>query len=171
MIEVASLAALAFILSIALKSEKMLLSEKINELHKKVDPSIGEELKIESVKQVVDLIKTIRYEPEVIDRVSNPRELLNRGYGDCEDFAVLTYSLLEHLGLNPKFAIAYNEEDPEAHAFVFYKCQYNCNTYYIFSNRDFFKASSVEEAAKMLGYSNVIYEKPETIKLAVNQEA
>lgn len=148
------------LLCVALRSRKTLLTNKIHEFHSKVDPSIGEELGIESVKQIPEILKKIKYEPDIIDYVQTPRETLEKGYGDCEDFAVLTYSLLDYLGLNPRFAIAFNFDDPEAHAFVFYKCPYNCSTYYFFSNDDVFTAKSVEEAANMLGFTNVIYEKP-----------
>ena len=148
-----------YLLYIALRQQPLTVFEdKIKEMKSKVDPSIAEELGIESVKQITDLVKTLKYRAEVIDYVQSPREFLESGVGDCEDFAVLVYSLLDYLGLNPKFAIAWNPDDPEAHAFVFYKCPDCSGKYYVFSNKDFFEASSPLEAANMLGYQNIVYE-------------
>ena len=148
----------AYLLYLTIKPIKSSLRDRISEIKSKADPSIGEKLEIESVKQIKELLQTINYRPDILDRVQTPQELLESKEGDCEDFAVLTYSLLDYLGLNPGIAIAYTPGDPEAHAFVFYPCQY-CNKYYIFSNKDFFEASSVEEAANMLGFEKVVYEK------------
>jgi len=75
---------------------------------------------------------------------------------NCEDFSALTYSLLLYLGLNPGIAIAYSDDDPESHAFTFFWCT-QCNEYYVFSNKDVFRARSIEEAANMLGFSKVVY--------------
>jgi len=149
----------AYLLYLTLKPTEAKLKQKLVEIKSKTEPSIGKKLKIESVKQIQQLLQTIKYRPDVFDKVQTPEELLQSKEGDCEDFSVLTYSLLDYLGLNPGIAIAYTPGDPEAHAFVFYKCPYCENKYYIFSNKDLFEASSVEEAANMLGFSNVIYEK------------
>jgi len=149
----------AYLLYLTLKPLESSLIDRISAIKSKADPSIGEKLEIESVKQIKELLQTINYRPDILDRVQTPQELLESKEGDCEDFAALTYSLLDYLGLNPGIAIAYTPGDPEAHAFVFYPCQYCENKYYIFSNKDFFEASSVEEAANMLGFSKVIYEK------------
>lgn len=159
----------AYLLYITFRPIEKDLLKRLYLIKSKADPSIGEELGIESVNQIYDLIQTIEYRPDVFDTVQSPRELLESKKGDCEDFSVLTYSLLQYLGLNPGIAIAYTPGDPEAHAFTYFYCQ-NCNEYYIFSNRDLFKATSVEEAANILGFTNVIYEKvPEsTISKLIN---
>ena len=133
--------------------------DRLVEISRKEDESLAYELNVEDVDDVKSIISKLKYYTnDFVDVVKSPRQTIQDGGGDCEDFAVLTYSLLDYLGLNPGIAIAYTPGDPEAHAFVFYPCQY-CNKYYIFSNKDFFEASSVEEAANMLGFEKVIYEK------------
>jgi len=153
----------------ALQPIEKSLKSKIKELKSKTDPSIAEKLNIESITQLKDLLNQIQYIPDLFDRVQTPEELLESKKGDCEDFTVLTYSILKYLGYNPGIAIAFNYDDPEAHAFTYFYCP-NCNEYYIFSNKDIFTAKSVEEAANILGYSNVIYEKVHNSKLELNKE-
>jgi len=160
----------AYLLYLTLKPVKSTLKDKISAIKSKADPSIGEKLEIESVSQIKELLQTINYRPDIFDKVQTPEELLQSKEGDCEDFAVLTYSLLDYLGLNPGIAIAYTPGDPEAHAFVFYKCPYCENKYYIFSNKDFFEASSVEEAANMLGFEKVVYERVPELNLKKIEE-
>lgn len=147
---------MAGLLYVAFKPIEPSLKARIREIKSKANPSIGEKLNIESTKQVFNIIKQIKYRPDTRDYTQTPEETLALKEGDCEDIAVLSYSLLDYLGLNPDIAIAWNEGEAEAHAFVYYWCDY-CGEYVIISNNDVFRAPSVEEAANMLGFENVVY--------------
>jgi len=132
------------------------LESRLHELVEMSDPQIAEKLNIVSTTQVVDLMKSLKYIPDTGDSTQTPEETVQIGGGDCEDLSVLSYSLLDYLGLNPGIAIAYSPDDPEAHAFTFFYCE-SCGEYYIFSNNEVFKTDSIEEASSMLGYDYVIY--------------
>jgi hypothetical protein len=141
------------------------LEERLKSLVSKSDPSIAEKLDIESTTQLNDLMKSMKYIPDTGDYTMSPEETIKLGGGDCEDLAVLSYSILEYLGLNPGIAIAFSPDDPEAHAFTFFYCT-RCSEYYIYSNNTVFKSPSIKEAANMLGYDYVIYteiEQPEEV--------
>jgi len=154
-----SVLAAAALLYIAFRPEEINLEHRINDILSKADPSIGEKLDITSVDQIHALLKSIRYRPDTIDRTQTPTETLTLKHGDCEDLSLLAYSLLDYLNLNPGIAIAYNEDDPEAHAFAYYYSP-TLNEYHIFSNHDLFTAPTLKEAAQMLGYNNVVHSRP-----------
>ena len=147
---------MAGLLYIAFKPVEPALKARIREIKSKANPAIGKQLGIDSVKQVVNIIKSIKYRPDTRDYTQTPEETLTLREADCEDISVLAYSLLDYLGLEPDIAIAWNEGEPEAHAFVYYWCP-NKKAYVIVSNNDVFTAPTIEEAASMLGFSNVIY--------------
>ena len=150
------------LLAKALQPKQHTLYKKLKEIKSKTDPSIGSSLNIKSIDDIKQIVSSITYRPDILDKVQTPYEVIQLKVGDCEDFSVLTYSLLKYLGYNPGIAISFNQGDPEAHAFTYVLIN---DKYYIFSNKDFFEASSVEEAANMLGFTNVIYEKVPDSKL------
>ena len=137
------------------------LKNRIIEMKKLADISIGNHLNVNSVGDAISIMESMNYYPDTLDYTKIPQETLKVGGGDCEDLAVLSYSLLMHLYNNgriryePNIAIAYDDFNQEAHAFTYFYCP-RCNEYYIFSNNIVFRAASPEEAAKMLGYSKVI---------------
>lgn len=49
--------------------------------------------------------KNIRYQSENKDEWATPAETLRRGYGDCEDIALLKCAILNSLGKKPAFVI------------------------------------------------------------------
>jgi|GEM_PF-3034390 len=53
------------------------------------------------VKRLIDRQVSYRPDADGADRWSSPLSTLLRGYGDCEDFAFLTYALLRHAGFPP----------------------------------------------------------------------
>jgi hypothetical protein len=142
----------------------ILMERRVPELHNRIigikelaEPEIGDKLKIESTKQIFELIKKIEYREDITDTTRRPSETIKLGWGDCEDLSLLAYSLFEYLELsNPNIAILYNEDDIEAHAIAYFWCDYCCE-YYIVSNNTYFKAPSIEQAAEMLGYSKVVF--------------
>ena len=143
------------ILYIAFRPIEKPLSSKIDEIMSKAEPDLAKKLGIKNIDQIKDLLKHLEYRPDLVfDYTMKPSDFLAHGQGDCDDFSCLTYSLLIGIRIPAGVAIAYTEGDPESHAFTFYKCN---NEYCIFSNKDFFKASSLSEAANMLGFEKVMY--------------
>jgi len=145
---------LAILLYASFVAHRDILVDKLTEIVSKEDISVGRYLNINSLEDIDMVIKEIKYETELRDNTQYPIETVRKGSGDCDDFAILTYSILKYLGYEPGIAIAYNDDDPEAHAFTFANIN---GEYHIFSNNDHFKADSVFEAASMLGFENVIY--------------
>ena len=137
------------------------LRSRIEEMKRLANPEIAKELGVESLIDAIELIRSMNYYPDTFDYTKTPEETIKAGGGDCEDLSVLSYSLLMYLYQTgkikhkPEIAIAYDDFNPEAHAFVYFYCP-RCNEYYIFSNNVVFRSPSVEEAARMLGYSKVI---------------
>ena len=124
--------------------------DRLVEISRKEDESLAYELNVEDVDDVKSIISKLKYYTnDFVDVVKSPRQTVQDGGGDCEDFAILSYSLLLKLYKEgkipePHLAIAYKDDDVEAHAFTYY---YD-GKYHIFSNNQYIERDSLEEFLK-----------------------
>ena len=131
-----------------LNVKENIIRNRLKSMREIADPTVGDEYGIESVEDIAELISGLRYESnDILDLIKDPRQTIADGGGDCEDFAVLTYSMLLKLYYEgkvptPHLAIAYSDESPEAHAFVYF---YKDGVYHIFSNNQYVKFSDLGE--------------------------
>jgi len=78
------------------------LSEKASG-HFLYDPDLSD---IYTFKDVAEYIQgEIFYFPDMIDSIDNPEEVLTRGYGDCDDYALL-FMNIAYFELGVKFDLA-----------------------------------------------------------------
>jgi len=140
-----------------LRAKEIAIDERLREMKEKADPTLADELNIKSVEDIVKVVSDLEYiSNDFFDVVKDPRQTLIDGGGDCEDFAVLTYSLLLKLyndGIVPKphLAVAYSDDKVEAHAFTYY---YD-GVYHIFSNNQYLTRSSLREFLDEIGDQHV----------------
>lgn len=85
------------------------------------------------------------YQWEMPDRWQSPAETINLRKGDCEDFALLSQTLLDEVGIRCEIAIIKFERLNVSHAVCIWQEKDNVN---FMSNSDLVetKASSIEEA-------------------------
>lgn len=140
-----------------LRAKEIAIDERLNEMNSKADPTIADELEVRSLDDIVRIVGSLKYvSNDFFDVVKDPRQMIIDGGGDCEDFAVLTYSLLLKLhseGLLPKphLAVAYCDTKSEAHAFTYF---YD-GKYHIFSNEQYLIRDSLKEFLSEIGDEHV----------------
>lgn len=68
---------------------------------------------IETFEDISDFIKSkVHYQSDGKDIYSNPEEVLNRGYGDCDDYAILFMNIAYvELGLKFDLSLVYSTEN------------------------------------------------------------
>ncbi|MFH1847315.1 MAG: transglutaminase-like domain-containing protein [Candidatus Omnitrophota bacterium] len=112
--------------------------------------SIIAENKISSVVEYAEWLKSnIKYKPDKVqDKLTQPGETIDRGFGDCEDFAFLTAAFLRVIGYDPKIMVV---ADIRGYGHVI--CVFKLNrTFYWFDNQKLKEtpASTIKEFTNYL---------------------
>lgn len=90
-----------------------------------------------SIHAINNFINTlIVYRKDISDLWQAPWDTIEKGYGDCEDFAILKYVILKEHGIDPKamelIAASYKDSKREGHAYL--KVDFEGKTYHLDNN-------------------------------------
>lgn len=127
---------------------------RLKEISKYYEP-ICKKYRITKISDIHNITKKIRYVEDKVDITKVPELTLSEMEGDCEDIALVAYSLAKCSGYKAGIAILYSDDDPKAHAIAYVICP-KTGEYYIFSNNDMFTAKDLYEATNMLGYERYV---------------
>ncbi|MDP6294286.1 MAG: transglutaminase-like domain-containing protein, partial [Candidatus Woesearchaeota archaeon] len=72
----------------------------------------------EKLNAILRLLQNIRYEEDLNDQFRFPLETLNLGSGDCDDFSILSATLLERANIPTAIVLVSNEDGTLAHAWI-----------------------------------------------------
>jgi predicted transglutaminase-like cysteine proteinase len=110
-----------------------------------------------NAQDVCRLVKRhVGWEAEIVDKWENPQTTWERGYGDCDDFAILVQSLCMEIGIESHVRLFYPMSGKEGHAVVV-----GDKDSWMSSNGEYVQTNGMDEIRKQLSW--LLYCKPQNM--------
>ena len=106
---------------------------------------------ISSLQDIAGFMSSLRYRKDTKDSYQPVHVTIEKGYGDCEDLAIVAGSLMKSIGITPRFAFLYSPYNLEGHTVAY--CVED-GFLWIFSNNETYvlEAENVDSLADIFNY-------------------
>lgn len=137
-------------------------------INKKTVKTLSDNSKFLTYEQLFKFVKRhIKYKSEKNDSWTPPEETLKRGYGDCEDFALVVKDLCQKNGYICKIFVAFQKglDGRTGHVYCLVENVGNPQSYWLTSNGDYYKSiGSILDGQKLM-YKKLAWKNAFSIEL------